>query len=109
MTIPATVMAVLLFFVFLTVVPALAADQSKLKAATQQVESGARAIGSGVESMARGVGNTFVEGAKVAGEKVKESSKAAEPGARSAWDHARTGVSDFGQSVKGFLSGLFSK
>jgi hypothetical protein len=103
------VTAVLLCSTLLVVTPALAADQSKLKEATQQVESGAKAIGSGIETTAKGIGNTVVEGAKVAGEKLRESSKAAEPSAKSAWDHVKQGASDFGRGVTGFFSRVFSK
>jgi len=57
--------------------PARAADDSKAKAATQQVETGAKKIGdgkvgSGVEEMAKGIGNTIVEGAKFSGQTIKE-------------------------------------
>lgn len=93
--------------------PVLAADDSKVKAATRQVEEGARkigsgSIGSGVEETARGVGNTVVEGAKFAGEKLEESGRAAEGPARRAWRHTREGAVAFGQSVKRFFSTLFS-
>ena len=61
-----------------------AADDSKVKAATQQVETGAKKIGdgqvgTGVEETAKGIGHTVSEGAKYTGEKFKESGKAAEP------------------------------
>src|SRR5438034_4582774 len=75
--------------------PALGADDSKVKAATKEVESGAKKIGAGkvgqgVEETAKGIGKTIVEGAKFtgatikesgekAGEKAKEASEAAEP------------------------------
>ena len=73
---------VLSFFVLLApTLQAVAADDSKVKAATNQVESGAKKIGDckvgdGVEQTAKGVGNTVVEGAKYSGEKLKESGKA---------------------------------
>lgn len=94
------------------VLPAQAADESKVKAATGQVETGAKKIGhgqigTGVEETAKGVGNTVVEGAKLTGEKLKESGKAAEPQAKSAWSNVRTGAVDFGHSVKNFFSRLF--
>jgi hypothetical protein len=103
--------------------PASAADDSKVKAATREVESGAKKIaagkvGQGVEDTAKGIGKTIVEGAKFtgttlkesgdkAGERAKEASKAAEPKARSAWQHVRDGATNFGQSVKSFFSRLF--
>jgi hypothetical protein len=90
-----------------------AADDSKVKAATGQVESGAKKIGDGkigqgAEETAKGVGNTVVEGAKFTGEKFKEAGSAAEPKAKSAWAHTRDGAVAFGQSVKRFFSKLFS-
>jgi hypothetical protein len=59
---------------------ALAADDSRVKAATQQVETGAKKIregkaGEGVKEIAIGVGKTVSEGAKYSWEKVKESVK----------------------------------
>jgi hypothetical protein len=94
------------------VLPAQAADDSKVKAATGQVETGAKKIGhgqigTGVEETAKGVGNTVVEGAKLTGEKLKESGKAAEPQAKSAWSNVRTGAVDFGHGVKNFFTRLF--
>jgi hypothetical protein len=64
-----------------------AADDSKVKSATDQVEGGAKKIGegkvgTGVEETAKGVGNTVVEGAK---------------------------SNSFGSSVKSFVTRLFSK
>jgi hypothetical protein len=52
---------------------ALAADDSKVKAATEQVERGAKKIpdgkiGQGVEETSKGIGNTVSEGAKYSGE-----------------------------------------
>jgi hypothetical protein len=93
---------------------ARAADDSKVKAATEQVESGAKKIGSGkvgagVEETAKGVGNTVVEGAKFTGEKVKEAGTAAEPKAKSAWGDFKDGATSFGHSVKSFFTRLFSK
>src|SRR2546425_1225029 len=46
--------------------PAAAAD-SKVKAATKEVESGAKKVGQGVEETAKGIGKTVVEGAKSTG------------------------------------------
>ena len=93
-------------------VPALAADDSKVKSATQQVDTGAKKIGAGkvgegVEETAKGIGNSVVEGAKYSGEKIKEGGKAAEPKAKSAWESVRDGTVDFGHSVKNFFSNLF--
>ena len=92
---------------------ALAADDSKVKAATGQVESGAKKIpdgkiGEGVKETAKGIGNTVSEGAKYSGEKLKEAGKAAEPPAKTAWGNARDGAVAVGHSVKGFFANLFS-
>lgn len=89
-----------------------AADDSKVKAATGQVESGARKIGQGkigdgVEETAKGIGNTVVEGAKYTGEKLKESGKAAEPQAKSTWHNLKETANSFGTSVKNFFTRLF--
>ena len=102
--------------------PALAADDSKVKAATRQGEEGAKKIGQGnigqgVEETAKGIGHTVVEGAKFSGEKIKEggqkaaekakeAGQAAEPPAKSAWEQVRDGAVDFGRSVKNFFSRL---
>ncbi|HEV8475219.1 MAG TPA: hypothetical protein VGR82_20770 [Methylomirabilota bacterium] len=98
--------------------PALAADDSKVKAATRQVEGGAKKIGDGkvgdgVEETAKGVGHTVVEGAKFSGEKFKESGQAAKPPAKSAWEHLKDGsvkesANAFGSTVKTFFTRLFS-
>jgi hypothetical protein len=93
--------------------PAQAADDSKVKAATDQVESGAKKIGDGkvgegVEQTAKGVGKTVVEGAKYTGQKLEESGKAAEPKAKSAWESLKDSANSFGQSVKGFFTRLVS-
>jgi uncharacterized membrane protein len=85
----------------------VAADDSKVKDATRDVESGAKKFGQGVEDTAKGVGKTVEEGAKYTGEKIKESGKAAEPEARSAWEHTRDGAPSFGRSVKNFFTNLF--
>jgi hypothetical protein len=92
---------------------ARAADDSKLKAATGQVESGAKKIGrgkvgKGVEETAKGIGNTVVEGAKLTGEKVKEAGREAEPKVKSTWTHIKGGATSLGQGVKTFFSRLFS-
>ncbi len=57
--------------------PARAADDTKVKAATQQVQTGARKIGdgevgSGAKETAKGIGNTIVEGAKYSGHTIKD-------------------------------------
>jgi hypothetical protein len=59
---------------------ALAADDSKVKAAMQQVENGAKKIhkgkvGEGAKETAKGSGKTVSEGAKYSGNKVKEGVK----------------------------------
>ncbi len=97
---------------------AMAADDSKVKAATRQVEAGAKKIGEGkvgdgVEQTAKGVGHTVVEGAKYSGGKLKESGQAAKPPAKSAWQHLKEGslkesANAFGSSVKGFFTRLFN-
>ena len=102
-----------------TAVPAGAADDSKVKSATREVDAGAKKIGdgkvgTGVEQTAKGVGHTVAEGAKYTGEKFKESGQAASPPAKSAWQHLKDGsVKDsadaFGSSVKNFFTRLFSK
>jgi hypothetical protein len=94
-------------------IPAAAADDSKVKAATNQVESGAKKIGDGkvgdgVEQTAKGIGNTVVEGAKFTGEKLKESGKAAEPEAKSTWSNLKDTANSFGSTVKNFFTKLFS-
>jgi hypothetical protein len=93
---------------------AVAADDSKAKAATEQVERGAKKIpdgkiGEGVTETAKGIGNTVSEGAKYSGEKLKDAGKAAEPPAKSAWSDARDSAVGVGHSVKGFFTSLFSK
>ena len=93
---------------------ALAADDSKVKAATNQVERGAKKIpdgkiGDGVTETAKGIGNTVSEGAKYSGEKVKEAAEAAAPPAKTAWGNARDGAVGVGRSVKTFFTSLFTK
>ncbi len=95
-----------------SLLPAHAADDSNVKAATRQVETGAKKIGEGkigigVDETAKGIGHTLVEGAKYSGDKLTESSSAAEPKAKSAWENVRTGATDFGHSVKNFFARLF--
>jgi hypothetical protein len=92
--------------------PVGAADDSKVKAGTNQVESGAKKIGAGkvgegVEETAKGIGKTVEEGAKYTGEKLKEAGKAAEPEAKSTGRSIRDGAVSFGHSVKNFFTRLF--
>ena len=91
--------------------PAWAADDSKVKAATNQVESGAKKIGAGkvgegVEQTAKGIGKTVEEGAKYTGEKLKEAGKSAEPDAKSSGRSFRDSAVSFGHSVKSFYTRL---
>jgi len=107
-----TTVALAVVFALGLVLPAVAADDSKVKAATRQVETGAKKIGEGkigegVEETAKGIGHTVVEGAKFSGEKIKEGGQAAEPKAKSAWEQVRDGGVDLGRSVKNFFSRLF--
>jgi len=81
---------------------AAAADDSKVKGATEQVKSGA-------VDTAKGIGGTVSEGAKYTGEKLKEAGQAAEPPAKTAWGNTRDGVVGFGHTVKGFFTNLFSR
>jgi hypothetical protein len=92
---------------------ATAADDSRVKAATGQIESGAKKIGEGkvgggVEQTAKGIGDTVVEGAKYTGDKLKESGKAAEPEARSTWGNMKQTASSLGATFKNFFGSLFS-
>ncbi len=91
--------------------PAFAADDTKVNAATRQVDSGAKKIGQGkigegVEETAKGT--TVGEGAKCTGEKFRESGQAAEPQAKNAWTNARDGAVAFGHSVRNFFQRLFT-
>jgi hypothetical protein len=93
--------------------PVAAADDTKVKAATGQVESGAKKIGQGkvgdgVEETAKGIGHTVAEGAKYTGEKLKESGKAAEPEAKSTWQNLKESANSFGGTVKNFFTSLFN-
>ncbi len=92
---------VLALTVLVTAIPARAADESGVKAATRQVETGAKTIGrgeigKGFEGLARGIGGTVVEGAKFTGEKFKEAGRAAER------------APSFPDGVKNFFTRLFS-
>ena len=83
-----------------------------MKAATSQVETGAKKIGSGqvgegVEQTAKGVGKTVEEGAKYTGEKLKEAGKAAEPEAKSAGRSIKDGAVSFGSEREELLHALF--
>src|SRR5256712_14189968 len=91
---------------------AVAADDSKVKNATNQVESGAKKIpdgkvGEGVEETAKGVGKTVSEGAKYSGEKLKEAGKAAEAPAKTAWGKGRAGAVAVGHTAIGFFTNPF--
>ena len=93
---------------------AFAADDSKVKAATEQVERGAKKIpdgkiGQGVEETAKGIGNTVSEGGKYSGEKLKDAGKGAAPPAKSAWSNARDSAVGVGHRVKGFFTSLFAR
>jgi hypothetical protein len=74
---------------------ALAADQSKVDAATHQVDEGGRMMGSGrfgdgVVETAKGIGNTVVEGAKYTGQEIGE------------------GLDSFGHEVDNFFEKTFN-
>ena len=102
-----------LTFTAIATAPAVAADVSEVKAATNQVESGAKKIGAGkigegVEQTAKGIGKTVEEGAKFTGEKLKEAGRAAEPEAKSTGRSLRDGAVSFGHSVKSFFTRLFN-
>ena len=93
--------------------PTIAADDSKVKAATRQVDRGAHKIGDGkigegVAETAKGIGNTVVEGAKFSGEKFKDAGKAAEKPAKSSWERFKGSAVAFGHSVRDFFTSLFS-
>jgi hypothetical protein len=93
--------------------PACAASDPKLRAATGQVESGAKKIGQGqvgkgVEETAKGIGNTVVEGAKLTGRELKEAGREATPKMKSTWHHIKGGATSFGRGVKAFFGRLFS-
>lgn len=104
----ATTTAVLLTVGLLGAAPASAADDSKVKEGTEQVQSGGKQIGHGVADTAKGVSKTVVGGAEVAGDKIKEAGEAAKPQAKSAWEHVRDGSVSFGHSVKTFFTRTFS-
>jgi hypothetical protein len=105
--------ALALIIALLAAGPVAAADDSKVKAATGQVESGAKKIGQGkvgdgVEETAKGIGHTVAEGAKYTGDKLKESGKAAEPEAKSTWQNLKESANSFGGTVKNFFTRLFN-
>jgi hypothetical protein len=105
--------ALALIIALLAAGPVAAADDTKVKAATGQVESGAKKIGQGkvgdgVEETAKGIGHTVAEGAKYTGEKLKESGKAAEPEAKSTWQNLKESANSFGGTVKNFFTRLFN-
>ena len=106
-------MATVVSAVMVSALPALAADDSKVRGAAGQVESGAKKIGEGevgkvVEETAKGIGKTLVEGAKFTGEKFKEAGQAAEAPAMRAGASTKDAAYAFGQSVKNFFARLFS-
>jgi hypothetical protein len=95
------VTSVVLGALLATAMPALPADESKVNAATQRVETGAKmighsAIGKGVAETAKGIGFTVVEGAKFTGKKFKEAGNAA------------GNAPSFPDSVKTFFTRLFT-
>ena len=104
----ATATIMLLMLGLLGAAPISAADDSKVKEGTQQVESGGKQIGHGVADTAKGVGKAVVGGAEVAGDKIKEAGDAAKPEAKNAWDNVRDGSVSFGHSVNTFFTRLFS-
>ena len=111
---PAVFVLAAVFGLAAVTAPALAADDSRVKDATRQVEDGAKDVGKGgvvegVKETAKGVGETVVEGAKYSGEKLKEAGRAAEPEARSAWNSTRDGAIALGRSVREFFASLFSR
>ena len=66
-----------LLVVGLSVGPVVAADKTKVDAATKQVQDGAKQIGqgaagSGFKDLFKGIGNTIVEGAKFSGQTIGE-------------------------------------
>ena len=92
--------------------PAAAADSTQVDTATQQVERGAARMGqgqvlAGAGELAKGLGNTVVEGAKYSGQKLAQAGRAAEPDAKTAWQHTREGAVAFGSSVRDFFVNLF--
>jgi hypothetical protein len=103
----ASVAGVLLVAGWLGAGLARAADDSKVKEGSKQVESGAKQVGEGVVDTAKGIGKTVVGGAEVAGDKIKEAGEAAKPSAKSAWENVRDGAVSFGHSVKTFFTQLF--
>jgi hypothetical protein len=113
MRVEAIVSTIITVLAFSIAGPALAADDSKVKSATERVENGAKQIGrgevvQGTKETAKGIGGTVAEGAKYTGEKLKESGEAAEAPAKSAWGKVKGGAQDFGHSVKNFFVRLFN-
>jgi len=111
-TITFAILASLVLLASTASTPSSAADDTKVKAATNQVDSGAKKIGSGnlgegVPETAKGIGKTVEEGAKYTGEKFKEAGKAAEPEANRTGRSIRDGAVSFGNSVKNFFTRLF--
>jgi hypothetical protein len=108
MTRLASTAAVLLVAGLLVAGWAAAADDSRMKQGTKELEGGAKQVGQGVVDAATGLGKTVVGGAEVAGDKIKAASDEATPKAKSAWAHVRDGSVKFGQSVKVFFTRLFT-
>ena len=113
MRVQVIVSTVITVLAFSTAGPALAADDSKVKSATERVETGARKIGQGevgqgVKETAKGIGETVAEGAKYTGQKLRESGEAAEAPSKSAWKKVKDGAQDFGHGVKNFFTRLFN-
>ena len=104
----ASIAAMLLLAGLLAAGLAAAVDDSTMKQATEEVESGAKQVGQGVVDAAKGVGKTVVGGAEVAGAKIKAASDEAKPKAKNAWLRVRDGSVKFGQSVKVFFTRLFT-
>jgi len=99
---------------FAQAAPALATDESPVKEATQEIESGAkdirqRNVRDGAREAAVGVGRAIVEGARHAGERLRESGRAAEPATKSAWEHAKVSAYDFGRALTAFCAELFKR
>ena len=106
---PVTIIAALISALVLVPTTRSIADESKLKDATEQVQTGAKEAGHGIADTAKGVGHTVAEGAKTAGERFHEAGKAAEPDAKTAWEHIKDGAWSTGQSMKNFFTRLFGQ
>src|SRR3989442_5001440 len=83
----AFIIALVLGLAMLWALPGWTADDSKVKAGTNQVETGAKKIGDGkigqgVEDTAQGIGQTVVERTKFTRDQLKGACQAVEPKAR---------------------------